>query len=539
MLNLVQLQERLRDMPIQAIMQYANGSNPMIPPFLALGELNRRKKMQEGAAAEQAKEMAGAPSVKDQIEQSTGLMALQGARQRQAAQEQAGIQAAMPMAAPNTMTSEPAQMAEGGAVDDVMGRDYRRGGGVAGLDPVALKKLALIRAMKNNRRPGLPGLPVDLFRRGDYAGGGIVAFKEGGQSAADVITGALDEQETADEFEGMEMSPLQRMIIKKMKERGRRPTIEEERAQFGLSNEAPDTTARTRAELDRREKELEAADTFTNRLLALKPGRFGSGKLGASAAQYEEGRMARVNEVRKLKAAAEDQREAAKVAFQQGRYDEFQKRRDAADKLDMEALKGVAEVGLKEAQTNQAIAGRTTDWVRKYNSYLPEIMQRLDIDDPNHPRVKAATAAKVAEMEALAARRADIQQQGVGAQIMGRNLDIENAITAATEKITRDYRLQIQQARAEGRTAEVARLTKERDDKIAERESAIRASGNVQPAPKPTAPAPEAKSSATTNKKPDISKVPGVPAGSSVGNLTKDGWEVKNKDGEVIGHLAP
>lgn len=172
MLNLIQVQDRLKDMPMQAVMQYANGSNPMIPPFLALGELNRRKKMQENAAAEQAKEMAGAPTVKDQIEQATGLMALQGARQRQAAQQQAGMQSQMDMPAPNTMTSEPAQMASGGAVDDVMQRDYRRGG--IAMNPNMMRKMAMMKAM---RRPGLAGIPVqNMFKRGDYAGGGIVAF---------------------------------------------------------------------------------------------------------------------------------------------------------------------------------------------------------------------------------------------------------------------------------------------------------------------------------------------------------------------------
>lgn len=176
MLNLIQVQERLRDMPMQAIMQYANGANPMIPPFLALGELNRRKKMQENAAAEQAKEMAGAPSIKEQIEQATGLMALQGARQRQAAQQQAGMQASMPMAAPNTMTSEPAQMATGGSVDDVMRRDYQRGG--MAMSPDMMRKLAMLKAMK---RPGVAGIPVqNMFKRSDYAGGGIVAFENGG-----------------------------------------------------------------------------------------------------------------------------------------------------------------------------------------------------------------------------------------------------------------------------------------------------------------------------------------------------------------------
>jgi hypothetical protein len=177
MLNLVQLQERLKDLPMQAIMQYANGANPQIPPFLALGELNRRKKMQENAAAEQAKEMAGAPSIKEQIEQATGLMALQGSRQRMAAQQQQSAQQQAMMPAPNTTTSEPAQLAGGGYIDEVP-RDYQAGGRV---DPMMLKKLMMMKAMQK-RRPGISGLPVDMFKRQDYAGGGIVAFSNGGST---------------------------------------------------------------------------------------------------------------------------------------------------------------------------------------------------------------------------------------------------------------------------------------------------------------------------------------------------------------------
>lgn len=177
MLNLVQLQERLKDVPMQYLMQYANGSNPQVPPFLALTELNRRKKMQESAAAEQAKEMEGAPTIKQQIEQAAGLLALQGSRQRQASQQQAGVQASMPMAAPNTTTSEPAQMAGGGFIDDiVVPRDYEMGGLVS---PDIAKML-----MMKRRRPGLSGLPIanDMFKRSDYAGGGIVAFQGGGST---------------------------------------------------------------------------------------------------------------------------------------------------------------------------------------------------------------------------------------------------------------------------------------------------------------------------------------------------------------------
>ena len=175
MLNLIQIAERLKDLPIGAVMQYANGANPQVPPFIALTELNRRKRMQESAASEQAKEMEGAPTVKEQLEQATGLMALQANRQRQASQQQANASANMPMAAPNTTTSEPAQMAAGGFIDDiVVPRDYQAGGIV---NPEMIKRLMMMKAMQK-RRPGVTGLPMrqDMFKRGDYAGGGIVAF---------------------------------------------------------------------------------------------------------------------------------------------------------------------------------------------------------------------------------------------------------------------------------------------------------------------------------------------------------------------------
>lgn len=209
-MNLVQLQERLKDVPMQALMQYANGANPQVPPFLALGELNRRKKMQESAAADQAQEMEGAPTVKQQIEQAAGLMALQGSRQRQAAQQQQGIQANMPMAAPNTTTSEPAQLAGGGFIDDiVVPRDYQAGGQV---NPEMMKKLMMMKMMQK-RRPGVAGIPIqNMFKRSDYAGGGIVAFNGTFDSFVQETSPRGDTKEreaTPEEKELMTLSELQ------------------------------------------------------------------------------------------------------------------------------------------------------------------------------------------------------------------------------------------------------------------------------------------------------------------------------------------
>jgi hypothetical protein len=61
-MNLIQIQEHLKDMPTQAIMAYANGQNPQVPPYMALGEMNRRKNMEQRAA------QAPDSSVKDKLE---------------------------------------------------------------------------------------------------------------------------------------------------------------------------------------------------------------------------------------------------------------------------------------------------------------------------------------------------------------------------------------------------------------------------------------------------------------------------------------
>ena len=65
-MNLVQIQENLKDLPTQAIMAYANGKNPDVPPYMALSELNRRKSMEQRAA------QAPTQSVKDQLESQVG-----------------------------------------------------------------------------------------------------------------------------------------------------------------------------------------------------------------------------------------------------------------------------------------------------------------------------------------------------------------------------------------------------------------------------------------------------------------------------------
>ena len=142
-MNLIQVQEHLKDMPMRDVMEYANGKNPQVPPYLALGELNRRKQMQQPTA------IAPDSSVKERLEkeltgQATDLMQAGAARQAQSNEAmQQGIMA-QPQPVPEG-TPQPPQLEE---------------------------------EMPQMAGGGLTALPVnDMFKFAE--GGGIVAFAEG------------------------------------------------------------------------------------------------------------------------------------------------------------------------------------------------------------------------------------------------------------------------------------------------------------------------------------------------------------------------
>ena len=89
-MNLVQIQERLKDMPIEAIMAFANGMSPQVPPYLALGELNRRKRMEQamqpmelpqGTVKEKIEKEVTANELQKQLME---LMQMQALRKQQA-----------------------------------------------------------------------------------------------------------------------------------------------------------------------------------------------------------------------------------------------------------------------------------------------------------------------------------------------------------------------------------------------------------------------------------------------------------------------
>ena len=96
-------QAKLDDLPatpeaIKYLMELVNGSNPEIPPYMALGRLEQMKHEME---TEPPQPPQG--TVKDKTMQAAGIMALQGGQQQQAAQQMAQAAPQMAQAAPQSM----------------------------------------------------------------------------------------------------------------------------------------------------------------------------------------------------------------------------------------------------------------------------------------------------------------------------------------------------------------------------------------------------------------------------------------------------
>ena len=136
-MNLVKIQDELKGFPTQTIMAYVNGSNPEVPPYIALAELNRRKQM------EQRKAEPPTQSIKEKLESE--VTNPQGIAQLPQVMPQG--QPGAPQGMPPQMAAAPQQMPQ------------RPPGMAAG---------------------GITRLPTrsDMFH---YAPGGIVAFAEGGE----------------------------------------------------------------------------------------------------------------------------------------------------------------------------------------------------------------------------------------------------------------------------------------------------------------------------------------------------------------------
>lgn len=159
MYNLIQIQDAIKGLPIQDVMKYARGSNPEVPAYLALTELNRRKQLQDTAVS-----FYGEPqTVREQIESS-----LTGAPQGQV-NPTAAPQMANPTIPPQLQTlTAPPPKPEMPQMPPQM-------------NPTQAPPVPQMRS------GGLASLPIGMFKRSNYAGGGIVAFNGGGSAFTEDI----------------------------------------------------------------------------------------------------------------------------------------------------------------------------------------------------------------------------------------------------------------------------------------------------------------------------------------------------------------
>ena len=189
-MNLIQIQEHLKDLPTQAIMAYANGQNPQVPPYMALGEMNRRKSMEQRAA--QAPDSSVKEKLESELNQQVALPGVgQGMNMRiNPAGMPQPMQAAQPQMAPRMQPMQvppmaqkmpPQQMSQPGSIP--AGAPGMAGGGLANL-PIS------------NR----------MF---NYAPGGIVAFADEsneqlvlppGTPYSSTESGTYSEPQTADKL---------------------------------------------------------------------------------------------------------------------------------------------------------------------------------------------------------------------------------------------------------------------------------------------------------------------------------------------------
>jgi hypothetical protein len=185
-MNLIQIQEHLKDLPTQAIMSYANGQNPQVPPYMALGEMNRRKAMEQRAA--QAPDSSVKEKLESELSQQIALPGVgQGMNMRMnpagmprpmpAVQPQMAPQMRPMQVPPMAQKMPPQQMSQPGSIP-------------AGAPGMAAG--------------GLAELPVrkDIF---NYAPGGIVAFADESNEQlvlppGESVSGTYTDEQTSDKL---------------------------------------------------------------------------------------------------------------------------------------------------------------------------------------------------------------------------------------------------------------------------------------------------------------------------------------------------
>ena len=114
-MNILQLQERLKDLPDNALMQEMQMPTGNAPQFLVLSELKRRKRMRDEYKRQEAADM---PTVAEEVVTAAGMpqQGIMGAARAMAPNTNVAQNTGMDMAAPVPATRAPQMMADGGVL---------------------------------------------------------------------------------------------------------------------------------------------------------------------------------------------------------------------------------------------------------------------------------------------------------------------------------------------------------------------------------------------------------------------------------------
>jgi len=469
-MNLIQIQERLKDVPTQAVMQYANGMNPDIPPYMALSEMDRRKRIQQQAQAQ-----APQGTVKDQLEQQV-----------------AGIGGLVPPGA-----QMPGQQ-----------------GAPQGMPPAMAQRAAPPAAAQRPMPPGMPpqGAPVQAAGGGlmsllgkRYASGGMVAF-----SAGERVGDEGSAESTDEEFDASsgDLLKLKRMMAEKMKEEVTRPPspleqrkkmIEEDPETYGVLAAKPgaEYLSGIQAMLQQREAEAEKQRGENSRLKELgtyaaiskaaeatrgmRGGRGSQiaamlGSFGQQLGGIEKESVGREQALREdllkrqeLQNAAKFEVEKLQIARAQGDVAGEQKHAENLSKLENElrtsqnnmlksALTG--EYGMETKARVAGIAAKSREKIAQDRIEADKSLARMRIGAPGEKERLLARVQKLRQdgkHDEAAQLMKDIREMQGGASDVGR----EKSERVAVTDLLRSRRLDLADAVKEGRDDEAAEIRAE------------------------------------------------------------------------------
>jgi hypothetical protein len=245
-MNLVQISERLKDLPASLVKQYADGRDPAaVPPYLAAAELARKVRMeQQGAQAPQK-------TVKEQLEEKLGLGALQPQIQAQG----------QPQGAPQQPQGAPQGMPQGMPPPPPPGE----GQGIAQMSPEQPQEEAPPPAMaaSGGYLQGIAKIPVNMFKQSSYAGGGIVAFDDGGDVESEIerlkarYSSSQEDKREALRNEGRAQAAIADRYSPEVLTAGPRARAYDEALKEFTTERPPEEQMRERADLARRQMEID------------------------------------------------------------------------------------------------------------------------------------------------------------------------------------------------------------------------------------------------------------------------------------------